>query len=337
LSRPELYGFKTRAAAKVVGGGLALAGVLTMGCGELQTFDAGSETTRDANADDVFHGFPPYGGSPIFPDGGPIDGVYLTPDATRDSEVDAAGAESGTLYTGWVEAYSESQQGKLYYSLSTGFYVGASPPANPLVTTCETTVGSCCWQTTALAGPGPGPPNANAGNVTIDLNQLPLATLIAPSSGGNYTESDNATWGAGDPLGVSAAGGAVAAFSGILHTPAAISGLNPAFGTTPVAIALGSDFQVSWTPEGKEGEVMILEMSPQIFCSVPDSAGSVMVDASLFAALGSSTMGDISLVRVIASNLSAANATISLRGYFTLDVPAIYEATGDATDAGDGG
>jgi ABC-type molybdate transport system ATPase subunit len=62
-----------------------------------------------------------------------------------------------------------------------------------------------------------------------------------------------------------------------------------------------------------------------------------MVDASLFAALGSSTMGDISLVRVIASNLSAANATISLRGYFTLDVPAIYEATGDATDAGDGG
>ena len=78
---------------------------------------------------------------------------------------------------------------------------------------------------------------------------------------------------------------------------------------------------------------MGLAMSPPIYCSVPDSAGSVVVDASLFTPPSSTTMGYITLVRSITSNLSAANATISLAGYFTLEVPAIFEATGDATDA----
>lgn len=67
----------------------------------------------------------------------------------------------------------------------------------------------------------------------------------------------------------------------------------------------------------------------QIECSVPDSAGSVVVDASVLAPLAaplasSTSTADISLTRSITSNISAANATISLGGYFELDMPATF-------------
>jgi hypothetical protein len=251
-----------------------------------------------------------------------------TSDETRDSEVDA-GSVSGTVYAGSVTAGIELYQGKQWHGLSTYFWtVGTGLPAQQCA---SKPTGGCCELTRQnLSGPTPAVPNA--GNVTIDLNQRLFATLTAP----NYTESNNVTWGAGDRLGVSAAGGAVAAFSGILDTTAAISGVNPAFGTTPVAVALASGFQVSWTPEGKEGEVMLLDIfypasgwPIQIECSVPDSAGSVVVDASVLAPLAaplasSTSTADISLTRSITSNISAANATISLGGYFELDMPATF-------------
>lgn len=50
LSRAELYVFKARAAAGLVGSGVALAGVLTAGCGEVQPA-SGNDGMLDATSD----------------------------------------------------------------------------------------------------------------------------------------------------------------------------------------------------------------------------------------------------------------------------------------------
>ncbi len=71
-----------------------------------------------------------------------------------------------------------------------------------------------------------------AGDVTIDLDGELLAKLRAP----DYAEVYDVTWGAGDPLEISAAGGDIHAFSGTLETPATVSNLSPAIGGAPTPV-----------------------------------------------------------------------------------------------------
>lgn len=172
-----------------------------------------------------------------------------------------------------------------------------------------------------------GPPMPlTAGDVTITLMGSPLSTLIAP----DYVEVKNATWSPGDVLGVSAPGGYVAAFSGSLETPIMISGVTPAFGSTAVTISSDADLRVSWTPEAKPGERMQLQIdftadaNPPTFilCAVPDSAGAVLVDASLLARFPTATTGGIHLTRSITSNALGANVDVALVGEVWLDSPA---------------
>jgi hypothetical protein len=56
-----------------------------------------------------------------------------------------------------------------------------------------------------------------------------------------------------------------------------------------------------------------------VLCAVPDSAGSVVVDASLLAPLFPSSSGGIHLTRSITSTLSAPNATVMFDGNDWLD------------------
>lgn len=199
-------------------------------------------------------------------------------------------------------------------------------PPGPRLQSCGidvVTSGSCCAGFSAHFLPiGPAVP-LSAGDVAIRLRDRPLATLVAP----NYPEVDDATWNGGDVLEVSAPGGNVASFSGSLVTPKVISGVTPAFGSSPVIIPTGADFRVSWMPEGRDGEEMQLQINmidsggnaPVILCDVPDSTGSVVVDASLFARMPSGATGGIHLTRSITSTAYGANVSVTLIGDDWLD------------------
>jgi hypothetical protein len=242
-------------------------------------------------------------------------------DAGAASDRSAEEAESGATYSGTVIASITSSQGNETYALEAAFWTAAPPDTTGRCSAAGVTKGSCCEE--QVVGSLPGSPVAPvAGNVTIDLHGLPLATLLSP----DYAPIDSATWQPGDDLGVSAAGGDVAAFSGTLATPAMVLGLSPPFGTAPVAIAHDADFRISWTPDGASGALMQLQIDSiessgaleVILCTVQDSAGSIVVDASLLEPLVSagntSTSASIHLTRSITSSVAAANASIALEG-----------------------
>ena len=243
-----------------------------------------------------------------------------------------AGGESGGPYSGYVIASLTAYQGKQSYALGAAFWTGqeplpGTPDTQPSCATGATLKGPCCEQLLRLGLPVPVVP-PNAGNVTLALHGMPLATLLSP----DYAEITSATWNAGDALGVSAAGGDVAAFSGTLLTPAAVAGLSPAFGQDPVAIAHDADLRVVWTPDTNDGEIMQLQIdtigtggAPTVLCAVPDSAGSIVVDASLLAPLVSATSASIHLTRSITSSVAARNATVTLEGVLWLSAIATIQ------------
>lgn len=248
-----------------------------------------------------------------------MDADFEAQDAAPDAPPDSA-----IEYAGQLSARLRSYKGNLSYALDVSFWEGA--PLLPRAPSCGNdgiTVGNCCAGLIKLALPvGPLVPLV-AGDVTIDLHGTPLATLLAP----DYAEIDDAVWNGGDVLGVSAPGGNIAAFSGNLETPALIAGVTPPFGSTPVMIAKGADVPISWTPEGRDGETMQLQIdavatagpADVILCTVPDSAGSVVVDASLLARIPSAVSGSIHLTRSITSNVSGANVRVTLVGEAWLD------------------
>jgi hypothetical protein len=206
--------------------------------------------------------------------------------------------------------------------LDTAFWRAGPPllpgPANtpPGCGTDAITNGACCEQQVRIPLPVPSVPPV-AGNVTVSLHGVPLAMLLSP----DYAEIDTATWSPGDALGVSAAGGEVAAFSGTLVTPSMITGLSPALGQAPVTIAHDADFRISWTPEAKDGELMQLQIDSiesggarVVLCAVLDTAGSVVVDASLLGPLAGAQSASIHFTRSITSNVSVSNANVALEG-----------------------
>ena len=135
---------------------------------------------------------------------------------------------------------------------------------------------------------------SKAGAVTIELGGKLLATLDPLILGmgteyGHFAQDAPVSFGTGDALTVAGSGsGMVAPFTGTLEVPISLTGMDPVLGTRPITVDRSKAFQFSWTPEGKDGEVMefwFTDPSYAISCHVPDSAGSVVVDASLLSAL----------------------------------------------------
>jgi hypothetical protein len=235
--------------------------------------------------------------------------------------------DSVPLYSGGVlvslTEFGQSSAG----SVVAGFELETPPlPADAGEAVGTVCVGNCCL--TRLPGlflPDPGaPPPPAAGNITIARSGTTLETLTAPG----YTEIASTAWNAGDTLDVSAAGGAVASFSGTLTVPRPPSPSVPAIGPATLLISQSADFRISWTPEGADGEttVLLIESTPVndvdgVVCHETDLGGLIEVDASLLAALapGNAT---IRLERTITAVVQNSNAAISLEGMTAMAGPA---------------
>jgi hypothetical protein len=244
-----------------------------------------------------------------------------------------AGSDAGA-YVGFLVASMTSFQGQsASHTLYAGFQSASAgaplrvPGTPPSCAADGLTHGACCEEPERIGLPASTVPPV-AGNLTITDHGASVATLVSP----DYPEVDSATWAPGDSLAVSAAGGDVLAFSGTLVTPVAIAGVSPDFTQSSVAIAHDADLHVSWTPESKEGEVMQLQIDSiengaghVVLCAVPDSAGSIVVDASLLAPLFPSSSGGIQLTRSITSSPSAPNAIVTFDGNYWLDSAATIQ------------
>jgi hypothetical protein len=176
--------------------------------------------------------------------------------------------------------------------------------------TCQggTPSGSCCYEPPP-SSTGGVPTLVSAGGITVVDSGATIGTLTFTS--GYYILSgptSTFTWKPGDSLTVSAAGATVDSFSETVTAPGTISGLNPTLSTTPTDITLSSNWSLSWTPDARGGETMIVALTDEtvangeISCSVQDSAGTVTLPATL---LGNFTPGH--MARLIATRLSVVH------------------------------
>jgi hypothetical protein len=248
--------------------------------------------------------------------------------AETGTRVDA-GADANGAYSGYFLASTRSPQGKGANMLDIFFAPNAPPQPRAPCASDTIVIGSCCAEVIRIGLPVPNLMPLSAGDVTVSARGALVAKLLAP----DYPEVGSATWTAGDLLEVSAAGGNIARFDGDLQTPAAIAGVAPAFGPTPVNIAPVVDFRVAWTPEGRDGERMGLQIdtinptggATFIDCDVADSEGSVLVDAGLWEGIVPEKRGSIHLIRSILSRASGANVDVELRGESWADALADFE------------
>jgi hypothetical protein len=270
-------------------------------------------------------------------------GTTGTPDAATDAAVSDTGsaldgAGSGVIYSGVVLART-TQSGTTSSSCGAfvdltseyPFYLDSCPGLGP-------SAGSCCCMI-GMSTPMPiQPPDGATVTLTSADGASTLATLLpsTPTSTtttiglqmygtwdlgrwgavvpGCYAPVGSQPWNPGDALRVSATGNQVHAFSGTLQTGSLLSGVTPSIGSAPLVIDHSQNFEVSWTPEGRENESVLLRLgaAPDVcYCTVPDSDAKVTVDSSLLSPGGTST---ISLERLVISTASSDNATITLIG-----------------------
>ena len=136
---------------------------------------------------------------------------------------------------------------------------------------------------------------------------------------GNYGDVSSLPWKPGDALSVVATGDAVHAFSGALQVPALLSGVTPVLGQAVLIIDRTQDFTVTWNPEGRARESMLLILQQSThptttcYCTAPDAAAALTVDASLLSPFSAQDCQMI-LERLVASTASSDNATITLIG-----------------------
>ncbi len=190
------------------------------------------------------------------------------------------------------------------------------------------TVGNCCER--GLSPPPDPLPGMfpKAGAVTIELGGKLLATLnpvIMGNEYGFFGQDAPVSFGPGDTLAVAGSGsGLVAPFVGTLEVPVSLTGLDPVVGESAITVDRSNAFQFSWTPEGKDGEVLELSFEAggadasdsfgyAIGCHVPDTAGSVVVAASLLSALPAG-MAEVSALRIIPRTATGANVKVALIG-----------------------
>jgi hypothetical protein len=236
------------------------------------------------------------------------------------------GAVSEATYAGAVLAMLTEREGATTYVARAVFTNGPRP-----------TIGGCprcCCNRTDRGLPLPDkPPDASVITVQSASGPPALATLVpevfedgrgifhgmsdlgwawfAPLS--DYAAVTSQPWDAGDTLQVLAEGNEVAPFSGLLHVGAAIAGLTPPLGSTPVIVDHTRAFEISWTPEGNGDATVLLGIptgSGICYCDAPDAAGRLVVAAELL----SPVSGEISLARLTVSNVASSNASVDLVG-----------------------
>jgi hypothetical protein len=202
-----------------------------------------------------------------------------------------------------------------------------------------TQVGSCCAyaqpEITNPTGPGTSnaePITASAGTITVtDLSDTANQTLGNFDFAGigyyplSSAETPSLLWSPGDTLSVSASGGLVDGFSGMITAPAAFTDVSPGLTLTgQIVVSLATDFTVTWTPgpDADAGGIVTVDLFDPlgfyIDCTVPDSAGSVTVPVAAFdlgldaGEILSGDNGYVTLYRPVSETLSSDNATVTL-------------------------
>lgn len=235
------------------------------------------------------------------------------------------GASSEATYAGVVLAMA-SQGASSDYTARAIFTQGA----RRVIGGCS----KCCCYGTQRGLPIPVKP-PDAGQITLGQagSSNSLATLVpatfADGSGSfygtsylgwawfpplsNYAPAQSQPWNFGDSLRVVAAGNEVASFTGTLDTGPELTGVTPPIGPTAIIVDHTRPFEIGWTPAAQGDATVLLSIPGNTglcFCDAPDSAGSLVVDASL---LGPVT-GEISLSRLSIVSVTSANASIDLVG-----------------------
>lgn len=236
------------------------------------------------------------------------------------------GAVSEATYAGAVLALQTERAGAVTYGARAVFTTGPRP-----------TIGGCpqcCCSRTKRGLPFPiKPPDARDITLLPADDSTALATLVAdPFEDGNgsfhgmlelgwswfaplsnYALVASQPWSAGDTIEVLAQGNEVEAFSGLLRAGAALRGVTPSIGSSPVVIDHAQPFEISWTPASNSDAIVLLGLPNAdgiCYCDVPDSAGTLVVDSTLLSAVS----GEISLARLTVSNVASGNASVDLVG-----------------------
>ena len=259
-------------------------------------------------------------------------GLRTTADAGKGAPSSDVGAATGgdavaKSFSGVIIATLAQGSASNGYGVFADFATGPHIDLNPAAASC-----SCIHFISALPLPSP-----DAGTVSVwpPMGGSPLATLT-PADGayhgswdlgfllaGNYASVTSQAWNPGDELAIDATGGGVQAFSGRLQVPALFSGVTPDLLSGSLVIDRTRDFTVTWAPEGKAKESVLLilqQIAPPVqtattcYCTTSDSAAALTVDASTLGQFGTEAAGTLRLERLVASAASCDNATITLVG-----------------------
>jgi hypothetical protein len=243
-------------------------------------------------------------------------GPVVTSGGSRGSGSSGSGTSNGTG-TGGNQPYYGSivlstNESSTNFTASAALYLRAG---SPLSSCSGTQSGSCCYSpagsdaTTTLFG---------AGTITLTDKGSQLGQLFYNDAGYGELNSEVQVertffWSAGDTIDVSAAGGAVQAFSGSAVAPAAITGFSPMPGATTLSVTGANGLNITWTPgSGSDSFVLFLRdaTANSITCEVPITAGTLSVPSSLLVHLSGS--GFIQAYPQASSNFDGPNANVAL-------------------------
>jgi hypothetical protein len=198
------------------------------------------------------------------------------------------------------------------------------------------TVGACTYDPppSPIADPprNCGTPNtaANAGTITVSDNTT-ISTVATyhwtsqgyPSDAAGIVSTSfvNPLWQAGDGISVTASGADVPAFSLAIH---ALS--SPAI-PLPASFSAHQNLVFSWTPDPNAQTMKVtIEDTNQaslIFCTPEDAAGTLSIDASLFANFSSSDTFTVTISREADVTKSDGPAQVGLRSFSGWDTGSI--------------
>jgi hypothetical protein len=206
-----------------------------------------------------------------------------------------AGEHGGTVtgpeaVVGELYALTVVTNGQTSQSFDLNFQV--MPPPADACDRATSTVGSCCYfapvRRPPTQPPGSGTPSIESSAGTVTLTDVTSNARIDSFDyrSGAYSHAPanyrSPVWQPGDELRVNAAGDQIGAF-----TVSASTLLPPAV-QVPSPIVRGQDVVITWRPdahaEAFSFSILDTATGGDVVCSVPDAAGTLTIDASLFAA-----------------------------------------------------
>jgi hypothetical protein len=200
------------------------------------------------------------------------------------------------------------------------------PPASGLPG-CLHKMGECAASTEDCRTTGLSPGRElSAGVITVGVN---VSVKLMPTDTNDYASvTSPAGVKAGDIFKVSASGGSIAAFSGQVVLPAAVT-----FAPLPAIVPRDRDLQVTWSG-GSAGAVLPLGLfvfnagvgeTDQIDCIFDPTTGSGVIPKELLqllraGGLGGWSGGEPENTAMAASNVVLHATTAAIRGSFPMDV-----------------